>query len=311
MRTAAVTGGTGTVGRATLDALKSAGWHVKALARSDESAASLPGEVEAVRGHLEDSSALDRLVSGADTVFHIGGVNTMCVADRQAMWAINVDAPSAVFQAAERAGVRRMVHISSAATVGHRTSFYAETKWAADQRLRELAPRHDIELALVAPSSVQGPGRATGTGKLILDIVAGRVKVMIDTAISIVDIDDCAKAIRLAADADEIDDLLVVSGFTVTTREALELLESITGRPVGLRFVPARAVRALAGLGPLLGPIGRIAGVELCAEMLRTMTVDHIHDGSVAARKLGMTYRAPSDTFERLIDWADTEGRLR
>lgn len=296
------------MGNATLDGLLSAGWHVKALARSEESAGSLPDEVEVIRGHLEDASALDRLVGGADTVFHIGGVNTMCVADRQAMWTINVDAPSAVFEAAGHAGVRRMVHISSAATVGHRTSFYAETKWAADQRLRELAPSHDIELALVAPSSVQGPGRVTGTGKLILDVVAGRVKVMIDTAISIVDIDDCATAIRLAADADEIDDLLIVSGFTVSTREALELLESITGQSMGLRFVPALAVRALAALGPLLGPIGRIAGVELCPEMIRTMSVDHIHDGTEAARKLGMTYRSPSDTFLRLINWAETEG---
>jgi hypothetical protein len=101
---------------------------------------------------------------------------------------------------------------------------------------------------------------------------------------------------------------LVVSGFTVTTREALELLEQTTRRELPVRFIPAAVVRSLAYLGPMLGPIGQRIGVELCPEMIRTMAVDHIHDGSEAARALGMSYRTAAQTFERLIGWADTQG---
>lgn len=307
MRIAAVTGGSGTVGTATVQELIGSGWHVRALARSETAAGAFPASVEVVRGHLGDRSSVAELVAGADAVFHIAGVNTMCVSDRAAMWAVNVEAPLAVYQAAAQASVRRMVHISSAAAVGKRTSFYAETKWAADERLREAATSGDVELALIAPSSVQGPGRTTGTGKLILDIVNGRVKFMIDTAISIVDIADCALAIRLAADATIGPERLVVSGFTVTTREALELLEQTTQRELSVRFIPTSVVRSLAYLGPLLGPIGRRIGIELCPEMIRTMAVDHIHDGTEAARRLGMSYRTAAQTFERLIGWADTQ----
>lgn len=306
MRIAALTGGSGTVGTATVTELMGAGWHVRALARSDTAAAALPAGVEVVRGHLGDSSSVARLVAGSEVVFHIAGVNSMCVLDRTAMWAVNVQAPLAVYKASAEASVRRMVHISSAAAVGKRTSFYAETKWAADEQLRAAAASSDVELALIAPSSVQGPGRATGTGKLILDLVDGRVNVMIDTAISIVDIADCALAIRLAADAATGIERLIVSGFTVTTREALLLLEQTIQRELSVRFVPAAAVRALAYLGPLLGPIGRRVGVDLCPEMIRTMTVAHLHDGSAAARQLGMSYRTPAQTFERLIGWAES-----
>lgn len=304
MRIAAVTGGSGTVGTATVQELIGSGWQVRALARSDTAAAAFPTSVDVVRGHLGDPSSVAQLVAGSEVVFHIAGINTMCVSDKPAMWAINVEAPLAIYRAAAMASVRRMVHISSAAAVGKRTSFYAETKWAADERLTAAATTGDVELALIAPSSVQGPGRTTGTGKLILDIVNGRVKVMIDTAISVVDIADCALAIRLAADAVIGPERLVVSGFTVTTREALDLLEQTTQRQLSVRFIPAAAVRSLAYLGPLLGPIGRRIGVELCPEMIRTMAVDHIHDGSAAARQLGMSYRTAAQTFERLIGWA-------
>jgi len=306
MRMAAVTGGSGTVGSATVRELLEHGWQVRALARSEASAASFPNDVEVVRGDVGTPADLERLVDGADTVFHIAGVNSLCVKDRTSMWATNVEAPVAVYGAASRAGIRRMVHISSAAAVGHRTSFYAETKWAADERLRAMAPGRSTGLVLVAPSSVQGPGRVTGTGKLILDLIDGRLKVMIDTAISIIDIADCAMAIRLAADVDVGTDRLVLSGFTMTTRDALELLEQDTGRHFDVRLVPSGMVRALALLGPLLSPIGRKLGVDLCAEMIRTMSVDHIHDGSDAARQLGMTYRSASETFRRLIEWTET-----
>ncbi len=306
MRMAAVTGGSGTVGSATVRELLEHGWRVRALARSEASAVSFPSDVEIVRGDVENLADLEGLVDGADTVFHIAGVNSLCVKDRTSMWATNVEAPVAVYEAATRAGARRMVHISSAAAVGHRTSFYAETKWAADERLQAAAAGRSTGLVLVAPSSVQGPGRVTGTGKLILDLIDGKLNLMIDTAISIIDIADCAMAIRLAADADVGDDRLILSGFTMTTRDALGLLARDTDRRFDVRFVPSGIVRALALLGPLLLPIGRKLGVELCAEMIRTMSVDHIHDGSDAARQLGMTYRSASETFRRLIEWAET-----
>lgn len=310
MRLAAVTGGTGTVGSATIANLIEHGWAVRALARSEAAAESLPGEVEVVRGDVRNPGDLDRLVDGADTVFHIAGVNALCVADRQDMWATNVEAPGLVHASAVSAGVRRLVHVSSAAAEGQRTSYYAETKWEADRMLRQLSGQHDLELVLVAPTSVQGPGRVSGTGKLILDLVAGRLKYMIDTVVSIVDISDCATAIRLAADGPPGDERLVVSGFTMSTRQALDLLESQIGRPIPVHFLPGALVGSLARFGPMLGPIGRMAGIDLCPEMIRTMSVDHRHDGSAAARTLGFTYRPAVETFDRLIAWAVTTGMM-
>ena len=61
-----------------------------------------------------------------------------------------------------------------------------------------MADGSGLDVVVVNPSSVQGPGRSTGTGKILLDLVAGRLSTVVDTRISIVDIDDCARGHVLA-----------------------------------------------------------------------------------------------------------------
>ena len=58
----------------------------------------------------------------------------------------------------------------------------------------------ELDVVVVNPSSVQGPGRATGSAQLILDVVTGRLRFLTDTEVSFVDIDDCARGHLLAAE---------------------------------------------------------------------------------------------------------------
>lgn len=299
-RVAAVTGATGTIGSATIPVLLSDGWDVRVLVRQQRS--DLDQRIVQVVGDVRNVP--EEFLAGADTVFNIAGVNTMCPDDRDLMWQVNVEAPANVYEKSAAAGVRRMVHLSSAATVGHRTSFYAETKWAGDQALARVSGV--TELISLAPVSVQGPGRVTGTGKLILQMLAGRLKFMIDTSISIVDIDDTAQAIMKCADSELADGPLLLSGFSMTTRQAIDVLTDLVGRPIPVRYVPRALLGAVSLVGPLLPALGKRLGVDLCGDLVRTMRSDHLHDGTKAAEHLGLTYTSAEDTFRRLIDWAES-----
>ena len=65
----------------------------------------------------------------------------------------------------------------------------------------EIAARERASTSsCVNPASVQGPGRATGTAKMLLAQLDGRLKVFVDTRISVVDIDDCTRGHLLAAE---------------------------------------------------------------------------------------------------------------
>ena len=76
-----VTGGSGVVGRSLVERLVGGGDEVVALARSPEAEAKLTaaGAVATVRGDIFDDDALASGMDGCATVFHVAGVNSLCV----------------------------------------------------------------------------------------------------------------------------------------------------------------------------------------------------------------------------------------
>ncbi len=320
----AVTGGSGVVGAAVVRMLTAGGYdEVRAMTRSAESTKRFEGlGAVPVSGDLLDSDSLQLLVTGCEIVFNIAGVNEMCVRDTSGMYRVNVDGVSAVVEACRRAGVKRLVHTSSAVTIGerrgevgnedsqHRGSFlsdYERTKFLGEQRL--FADAGDLEVVAVNPSSVQGPGRATGTGKLILDVVNGRLRYLVDSPISLIDIDDCAHGHLLAAERGEPGSRYVLSGGTLGVRDAVQVAAEASGRGLEPRYVPGPLVTALVAVAE---PVARLAGRNLpfCGEMVRVMRFGHRYDGSRASSELGLEYRPVAETIARTVSWFAAEGLL-
>ncbi len=319
----AVTGGSGVVGAAVVRHLVDDGHEVRALARSTESSARLDRMgASVVHGDVLDRNALDRLVKGAERVFHVAGVNELCSRDPSHMWRVNVDGALAVLEAAARAGVGRLVHTSSAVTIGeeqgtvgsetskHRGHFlseYERSKTVAERLVFDGA--RGIDLVAVNPSSVQGPGRSSGTGALLLAAARGKLPVLVDTTISLVDIDDCARGHLLAADRGQPGERYVLSGGTVTIRAAIRALQQALGGRDRPRFLKSRAVAALA---PVVDVCFRALGRQspLCAESARVLLHGHRYDGSKATRDLGLEYIPVEDTLVRALRWFRAEGLL-
>jgi dihydroflavonol-4-reductase len=116
-----LTGGSGFVGGALVRALLAEGREVRALARSDESADALATlGASVVRGDIDDHGALLGGMRGCSTVFHVAGLNAMCARDPAPMLHVNVDGAATVVRAAAAARVARVVHTSSATTIGER-----------------------------------------------------------------------------------------------------------------------------------------------------------------------------------------------
>ena len=319
----AVTGGSGVVGSAVVRHLVEDQHHVVALARSADSATKLE-ELGAtpVGGDVLDPSDLDGLVAGADWVFHIAGINEICSPDPDLMDLVNIEGTRNVIRASRAAGVERLIHTSSAVTIGeqhgvigtesspHRGSYlsrYERSKHLSEQLLFEEVA--DLDVVAVNPSSVQGPGRARGTGRLMLDVLNGRMPFLVDTRVSIVDIDDCASGHVLAATNGVGGQRYILSGATFDMSRALSLLVEATGRDLSPRFVPGWV--ASVGIGVVsLGARALGRRPELCREMVRVLLAGHAYDGSRATRELGLEYRPLELTIRRTIDWFEAEGLL-
>lgn len=318
----AVTGGSGVVGAAVVRHLVAAGHEVRGLARSSEARGKLEAlGASAIDGDVLDPDSLHSLVEDADLVFHVAGINEMCSPDPDLMDRVNIEGTRSVIEAAKRAGVARLVHTSSAATLGeaagqvgseetaHRgwyRSRYERSKRFAEEVALEAS---GVEVVVVNPSSVQGPGRATGTGKLILDVLTGRLSFLVDAPIALVDIDDCAAGHVLAAQNGRPGRRYVLSGANLTVKSALAAFAEVTGSSPEPRFVPGWM--ASWGAAAIEG-VGRASGRRppVCREMVRVLRAGARYDGRRATDELGLDYTPIGDTIRRTVDWFRSEGLL-
>ena len=321
-----VTGGSGVVGAAIVEALRDRGDHVVALARSDEAVQRLTERgTEVVRGDLLDANVLARGMEGCRTVFHVAGVNQLCVEDPQPMLRANIEGPAVVVRAAARAGVERFVHTSSAATLGepegsvgseeteHRgwyLSAYERSKTEGEKVALRSGREEGVPVVCVNPSSVQGPGRSGGTARFLLAFLDGRLKLFVDTHVSLVDIGDCARGHLLAAERGVPGERYVLNGVTMTINEALVLAAEVAGVKRRPRLVPRGAATLGASAIEKAFALAR-RRPPVCREMVRTLLHGHRYDGSRAERDLGLRYTDPRETIRRTVAWAREAGLLK
>ncbi|HYI36735.1 MAG TPA: NAD-dependent epimerase/dehydratase family protein [Thermoleophilaceae bacterium] len=117
MTTAFVTGGSGFIGRALLRRLTRDGWTVRALARSDASAAAVEAQgAEPVRGELSDVAAMRAGADGAEVAFHLAAK----LGDSgpwEEFQRGTVEGTDNALAACREAGLRRFVHTGTEAAL--------------------------------------------------------------------------------------------------------------------------------------------------------------------------------------------------
>ncbi len=313
-----LTGGSGLVGGHLLARLTASGTRVSALVRSQSAQRKVTEHgAEPVHGDLFDVAGLARAMQGADVVFHVAGVNDTCPRDVSAMDRVNIDGTRAVIAAAASAGVERVVYTSSAAAIGEPhgsigtettvhcgeyPSPYARSKYLAEIAAFDEAAGAGIDLVAVNPSSVQGPGRVTGSAKILLGVLNAKRPILTDTSLSIVDIEDCTTGHIAAAAHGRAGERYLLSGTSIRVSEAVALASSILGHDIEPRWIPAQVVRRL-GI-PIAGVVSWVRpSLGVCPALIRTLLHGHRFDGSKAERDLGIVYHSIEDTFRRTIGW--------
>jgi dihydroflavonol-4-reductase len=294
------------------------GHEVRAMVRNEEGAGRVRlWGAEPVTGDVLDPTSLSLLMRGAETVYHVAGLNSVCPRVAAELYEVNVTGTRNAIDAALRSGVNRLVLTSSGAAIGerkdtvgsetseHRGSFlshYERSKHLSERLALGLGARRGLEVVAVNPCSVQGPGRATGTARILSAFIEGKLKLFVDTRLSIVDIDDCAEGHLLAADKGLPRERYLLCGATLTSREALALAGTIADVSYEPRLIPVAAAYAATACAR---GVARLRGRKpsLCPAMVRTIAFGHAYDGSRATRELGLIYRPIEDTLARTIEW--------
>jgi len=266
--TVLVTGASGLLGGAVARVLAGRGEDVRTLQRRPSG---VPG-VRDVAGSVTDPAAVAAALDGVDAVVHLAA-RVSLAGPREEFDAVNIGGTTTLLDAAERAGVRRFVQVSSpsvahggASLVGvgaepadpaHARGDYARTKAAAELLALDRDRGADGGTAVVAvrPHLVWGPGDTQLVERVLDRAARGRLP-LLDQGAALIDttyVDNAADGIVAALDRAEAPE---VHGhaYVLTNGEPRTVADLLAGicraggvRPPAWR-VPAGLARAAGGV---------------------------------------------------------------
>src|SRR5918996_3850300 len=204
-----VTGATGKVGNAVAHRLAERGDEVVALVRDvGRAREALPAGAQLVRGDITDLTSVREAAEGVEGVFNCMGIYEQWMPDPGIFERVNSIGSLNVIAAARQAGARRAVHTSTFDVFHAERGGTVREDRVADypkgtpyerskQRAEELVlgeARHGIEVVIVNPSTVYGPGPWHGTGvdRFLRDAIRRRLPAVPPGGMTLVLADDVA-----------------------------------------------------------------------------------------------------------------------
>ena len=303
-----LTGCTGYLGRHLAKRLKAKGHTLRALVRVGTDLKRIPPEIdEVVWGALDDPAALARVTHAIDTVYHVAA-RVSSGGSRDAFERDNVTATENLLEAAEAAGVKRFVHVSSAGIYGADSSStvidestpldpaieqrgaYAWSKARADDRVRRFGESSQLEVVVVRPGILYGAEAKPFMGRLSFPVPKGKGRRIVvgspDNLLPLTHVDNACDAIVLAGERGARGGTYNVVDADTTQADYLRQLADSGVSPVRPTYVPSALFTPIA-LGCELAT--RLTGrsLPLTRYKLRRATESLRYDTSAARDQLG------------------------
>jgi dihydroflavonol-4-reductase len=320
-----VTGATGKVGNAVARRLSDRGDEVVALVRNRDAAReALPDGVELVAGDVTEPRTIPPAVEGVDGVFNCMGIYEQWLSDPATFERVNAEGARNVVAEARRAGVGRVVHTSTfdvfhASTGGTMTeeqladypkgTAYERSKQHAEKLV--LAEADGIEVAIVNPAGVYGPGRwaASGLDSAIRDAVRRRLPAVPPGGMTLGYIDDVAEGHLAAFERGRPGERYILGDGYASMREIVATAVEEAGRGWVPPTLPVSLARGMAAAGEGLSRLIRRPPL-LGRGQLHFLLWEAKVDNSKAREQLGVEFTPWKEGIRRTIRWMAGEGRI-
>ncbi len=284
-----VTGANGFVGRVVLRAIADHGARPVALVRDGNAVGTvLQCEMRAV-GAIDGRTEWRKALQGCSTVIHCAArVHVMrdkAADPLDAFRKVNRDGTRRLAESCARSGVRRLVVVSTVKVNGEATPFdpasgegipftaadtplpddpYAISKYEAEAAVTEIAAETGLEVCIIRPPLVYGPGAGGNLERLLRLVRAGLplpfgairnrrsligVRNLADLLVHVALRETAVGGVYLASDGED-----------VSTPDLVRRMAHALGRPARLVPVPVGFLTAVAGLAGRRADIERLTG---------------------------------------------------
>ena len=324
-----VTGASGFVGSAVARALCERGADVRVLMRPTSPRTNLEGlNVRVADGDMRDAASMTKALHGCRFAFHVAADYRLWARDPEEIMRNNLAGVTAVMEAAQAAGVERIVYTSSVATLripddgapgdesgplgaDEAIGAYKRSKVVAERRVERYVAETRLPAVIVSPSTPIGPWdvKPTPTGRILVEAARGRMPAYVDTGLNLVHVDDVAQGHLLALEAGRIGERYVLGGHDVSLSELLAQVAALAGRRAPHLKLPIGPLYPLAEIAELAA---RVTGREpfLTKDSLKMASHRMYFSSAKAERELGYAARPYAEAVRDAIAWFRVRGYL-
>lgn len=314
-----VTGGTGFLGRHTVEALLEAGHEVRVFSRRGWPI--MDDRIDEICGSVLDDDACNRAVEGCDAVIHLAGRVSRDPDDAGEMLRLHVDGTRRVMAAAKAAGVKRVVYMSTSGTIGvsDDPEFIADennaypvdlvsnwpyylSKIYAEQEALRWHYNEGLPVIVLNPTLLLGPGdEDCSSTEDVERFLKGMIPFAAAGGMSFVDVRDVAEMAIAALEKGSAGERYLLGSRNTPLRAFFDDLARMAGRPAPIMTAPERVSKWGASL------MGKLEGFGLKSLPITRIDMEMASHGwyinsAKAKRELGFDPRHPDQTLRETID---------
>jgi Nucleoside-diphosphate-sugar epimerases len=316
-----ITGGNGFLGSNVARELFRRGYEVKLMMR-DTADASVVADVpcEIYHGDISSQEEVLMAVKGCDYVVHTASITQQWAVTFKEYELVNVRGTINVVNACLQHGVKKLIHISTANTIGpgnrikpanelnsftllHVNSGYINSKYIAQQYVLEQVEHKNLQAVIVNPTFMIGQYDAKpSSGKIILHGINKRWVFYPPGGKNFVHINDVCTGIANALQIGKIGDCYLLAGENLSYKEFFKLLNSVAGQDPAMVRIPQFILKMIGIMGTLVGVFSKTSG-KLTYSSAYMLCLYNYYSGKKSERELLIKYTPIEKAIGSALAW--------
>ncbi len=323
-----ITGAGGHVGNVLCRQLIAQGHHVKGLYLKDKRA--LEGlSIELFCGSILDPPSLEEFAKGCEVIINSAAIISIHGDPTGIVFKTNTEGPKNVLEAAIKAGVKKIIHLSSTHAVlekprnqpydetqPYKTSnhfAYDYSKATGEQVMLAAFKEGKIEGCVIRPSSVIGlfDYKPSEIGKALIDFYNKNIPVLPPGGYNFIDVRDISQSIIKSITLGRNAQVYLLSGEYFTLKEFANVITQVSGVKTPKLVMPFWFLKGILPFVKVYGNLKKAAPV-FTIEAITALKLGHPNMVSEKAKQeLGHTFRPLSQTIADFYEWQKERGVIQ
>ena len=289
----------------------------------------IKSKIKIFYGDIRDIDSLNNPIAYSDAVFHVAADYRLWAKHPKEIYDSNVRGTENIcIKTAELS--KTLVYTSSVATLGinsdHSSSDentkvclqdmvgdYKISKYLAEKIVMRFINKKKMKGIIVNPSTPIGPGdiKPTPTGKIIYDVLLGKMPAYVDTGLNIVHVDDVAEGHFLALKYGKVGEKYILGGENLDFKDFLDCISEFGNMPkVKIRLNP-NYLMPFAYLNELIFRLFDNKTPSLTVDGLKMSKKKMFFSSNKAKKKLLYRPRSVKSAIKDSINWFNSFDRVK